>query len=42
MVQSVTKTRQDNDITNYIGVVYDKNVTELSWLIISSTTYDEN
>ena len=25
----VTKTRQDNDMTSYIGVVYAKNETEL-------------
>lgn len=29
-VQSVTKTKQDNEVTDHIGVVYAKNETKLS------------
>ena len=29
-VQSVTKTKQDNDVTNHTGVVYAENNIELS------------
>ena len=32
-VQSVMKTSQDNNIIDYIGMVYAKNDTELSWPI---------
>ena len=36
------KTRQDNDMTNSIGVVYLKNKTELSWLIRPGIVCDKN
>ena len=36
------KTRQDNHMTNLIGVVYAKNETKLSWLIGLSVIYVEN
>ena len=32
-VQSITETRQNNDVTEHIGAVYVKIRTELSWLI---------
>ena len=32
-VQSMTKTKKDNDVTNHIGAIYAKNEIELSWLI---------
>ena len=32
-VQSVTKTKQDDDVTNRIGVVFAENNTKLSWWI---------
>ena len=32
-VSSETKTKQDNNVTNCIGVVYVKNDTALSWPI---------
>ena len=30
-VQSVTRTKKDNDVTDYTGVVYVENETDLSW-----------
>lgn len=36
------KTRQDNDMTEHIGVVYTKNDIELSWAIGLSVLCDEN
>lgn len=36
------KTRQNNDMIDYIGVVYVVNETELSWSIKSGAIYDEN
>ena len=35
------KTRQDNDVTNGIGVVYVENDNELSWLIRLGANCDE-
>ena len=34
------KTRQDNDMTDWIGAVYAKNETELSWSIELGAVYD--
>ena len=36
------KTRQVNNVTDCIGVIYAKNDTELSWPIGSIVDYDEN
>ena len=36
------KTRQDNDVIDYIGAVYTENDTKLSWLIGPGADYDEN
>ena len=36
------KTREDNDVTDHIGVVYIENNTELLWLIGLAVDYDEN
>ena len=36
------KTRQDNNVTDRIGVVYTKNETQLSLLMGSSEVYDKN
>ena len=41
-VEFVTKTRQDNNGTNSIGLVYAKNKIELLWLIGLSTVCDDN
>ena len=41
-VRSVTKTRQDNDMTDCIGTIYVENETELSWPIKLGVVYDEN
>ena len=41
-VQSVTKTRQDNDMTEQIDVVYVKNDIELSWLMRLGVVFDED
>ena len=38
----MTKTRQDNDRIDRAGLLYAENKTELSWLIQSSTIYDED
>ena len=38
----VTKTRQDNDMTSYIGVVYAKNETELLGPIESGAVCYQN
>ena len=40
-VQSVTRTKKDNDVTNRIGLVYAKNNIELSGPIEPSVVYDE-
>ena len=32
-VLSMTKMRQDNDVSNHIGSLYTENENELSWLI---------
>lgn len=42
MVQSVKKTKQDNNLTNCIGTVYIENDTELLWLIGPYVVCDEN
>ena len=36
------KTKQDNDVTESIGVIYVKNNIELSWPTGSGADYDEN
>ena len=36
------KTREDNDLTDCLGVFYDENDIELSWSIGSGVDYDEN
>ena len=36
------KTRQDNDLTDHIGIVYVENKTKLLWLIRLGATCDEN
>ena len=41
-VQSMMKTRQDNEVIDYKGIVYVKNEVKLSWLIELSAVYDEN
>lgn len=41
-LQSMTKIRHDNDMTNYIGIVYPKIETELSWSMRQDATYHEN
>ena len=41
-MQSVTKTRQDNDMINYIGVVYVETKTELSRPIKSGAMCYQN
>lgn len=38
----MTKTKQDNHITNHIDMFYVKTKTELSGLIWPSVVYDEN
>lgn len=41
-VQFVTKTREDNGVTNSMSLVYVEIDTELSWLIGSGVAYGEN
>ena len=41
-VWSVTKTRQDNDMTNHVGLLYTKIKIELLGPIWSGVVYDEN
>ena len=41
-MQFVMKTRQDNDLTDYTGAIYDENETKLSWSIGLGAVYDEN
>ena len=41
-VRSVTKTKKDNDVTEWKGEVNVKNYIELSCPIKSSVVYDEN
>ena len=36
------KIGKENDMTDYIGVIYVENDIELLWLIRSSVVYDEN
>ena len=38
----ITKTKQDNNVTDHIGLVYTKNNTELLGPIGPGTVYDEN
>ena len=38
----MTKTRQNNDVINLIGVIYAENDIKLSWLIKSGVNYDKN
>ena len=38
----MTKTKQDNNVTDHIGLVYTKNNTELLGPIGPGTVYDEN
>ena len=38
----MTKTRQDNDLTDHIGPVYIENEIKLLWPIRRGTFYDEN
>lgn len=40
-VQSMTKTRYDNDVTDRIGLLHAKNEIELSWPIGWGKVYDE-
>ena len=40
-VLSVTKIRDENDVTDRIGTVYVENDTKLSWLIGSGVDCDE-
>lgn len=39
---SLNKTKQDNDVSNHIGAVYDKNEIELSWPIGPGDVCDKN
>lgn len=41
-MQSVMKSRQDNDMIDCTGVVYDNNDIKLSWPIGSYVNSDEN
>ena len=41
-VPFMIKTKQDNDVTDRIGVDYIKNNTDLSWLIGYGANCDEN
>ena len=41
-VQSMAKTRHDNDMTDHLGLLYTKNETELSWPIQQGKVYDED
>ena len=41
-VRSVMKTKWDNDMIDWIGVVYDKNKIELSWSIRPGVICDNN
>lgn len=41
-MQSVMKSRQDNDMIDCTGAVYDDNDTKLSWPIGSCANSDEN
>ena len=42
LVQSMTKTKQDNDVTNHINVIYAENETKLLWSIGPGAVDDEN
>ena len=42
LLQSITKTKWDNDVTNHIDVVYDENEIELLSLIRPSEVYGKN
>ena len=39
-VQTMTKSRQDNNVTDHTGALYAKNETELSWPIRQGAVYD--
>ena len=41
-MRSLTKTRQDNKVTDRTRVVYAENETKLLWLIKPGVDYDEN
>lgn len=41
-VWSMTKTRQNNDVKDFKGAIYDEKETELSRPIKSGAVYDEN
>ena len=41
-VRFIMKTKQDNDMTNYISAVYVENDTELSWPIGLGAVCEEN
>ena len=41
-MESMMKTREDNDVIDHIGVVYIKNDTKLLWPIRLGANYDEN
>lgn len=41
-LRSMTKTKEDNDVTKKTNVVYIKNNIELSWLIWLGVIYEEN
>ena len=38
----MTKTKQDNDVTNHINVIYAENETKLLWSIGPGAVDDEN
>ena len=38
----IMKSREDNDVTNCIGLLYFKNKTELLWPIQWDTVYEED
>lgn len=38
----VTKTKEESNMNERIGVIYTKKETELSWLIRSNVVYDKN
>ena len=41
-MRSLTKTKQDNDMTNRTSAIYAENETELPWPIELSVVYEEN
>ena len=40
-VRSMMKTREDNDVIDYIGAVYDEIGVDLSWLIQKDAVYHQ-